>query len=366
MYIRYVQEIQDFDALKSDWNTVYRADPHAQIFLSWAWLRGWFAVTPYRWFVLAVQPEESAAPVAFLPLALHTVQRFGISLLQELYMGGNPLADYTGFLCLPDYETTAVAALADFLQHKFNWDIFQVKDVLDPRLEGFLKRFSSKTIKLSELKKTSCPYLALPETWDQYLREFLGPATRKDLKKIMRRIEASPEFRLELAEAQSLEAQIETFLGLYQSRWGTKSEQRLHQLRQILRHCFAHNCLWLALLWQQATPVAGMVAFLDRQQGSFSVYITGYDRSFAKFSPGKFMLGYSIRDAINQGFQVYDLLRGDEAYKFSLGTSERFTTSTVLVREGLQANSILALRRFSHAWRRRVTPVLAGGSASAS
>lgn len=366
MYIRCIQEIQDFDALKSDWETIYRTDPHAQIFMSWAWLRGWFEVSPYRWLVLVVHPQESLAPVAFLPLSLHTVKRFKISLLQELHMGGNPLADYTGFLCLPEYETTAVIALADFLQRQFKWDIFQIKDVLDPRLESFLKCFPLKKFRLADPEKISCPYIQLPANWDQYLREFLGPATRKDLKKIMRRIEASSEFRLESAEAQTLETQIETFLGLYQSRWGTKSERRLHQLRQIFRYCFTNNCLWLALLWHQATPVAGMVAFLDRQQGSFSVYVTGYDRSFAKFSPGKFMLGYSIRDAIDQGFQVYDLLRGDEAYKFSLGTSERFNTSTVLVQTSLQANSILALRRFSHAWQRRRTPALADSSASAS
>jgi len=44
---------------------------------------------------------------------------------------------------------------------------------------------------------------------------------------------------------------------------------------------------------------------------------TGFDDKFAKLSPGKVMVGYSIRYAIENGFQVYDFLRESERYKSS-------------------------------------------------
>ena len=69
MQVDCINDIDRFDELKAAWDTVYAADPHATIFVSWAWLRGWLEVTPYDWLVLAVRPDNASPYVAFLALS---------------------------------------------------------------------------------------------------------------------------------------------------------------------------------------------------------------------------------------------------------------------------------------------------------
>lgn len=57
------------------------------------------------------------------------------------------------------------------------------------------------------------------------------------------------------------------------------------------------------------------------------------DDKFTKLSPGAVMFGYSIRYAIENGFKIYDFGPGDEKYKFSFGTKERFDKNIIIQRK---------------------------------
>lgn len=91
MEITIIDELKQFEELKTAWDAVYSSDEHAQIFLSWAWLRGWFEVTPNPWFVLGVRLDNSSPYVGFFPLSIGRVQKYGLNLLRELRMGGSTL-----------------------------------------------------------------------------------------------------------------------------------------------------------------------------------------------------------------------------------------------------------------------------------
>jgi CelD/BcsL family acetyltransferase involved in cellulose biosynthesis len=106
------------------------------------------------------------------------------------------------------------------------------------------------------------------------------------------------------------------------------------------RRCFESGFLWLAIMWAGAVPIAGLGAFVDRHGKTFSYWIGGYNDDFSKLSPGTVMVGHSVRHAIEEGFQVYDFLRGDESYKFSFGAVERANANCMITRRSLR----LALR----------------------
>ena len=61
MPISIIEDIHEYDKLKPDWDAAHLVDPHAHIFVSWAWLRGWFESASDRWLVLALRPDESSA-----------------------------------------------------------------------------------------------------------------------------------------------------------------------------------------------------------------------------------------------------------------------------------------------------------------
>ena len=113
MQITRIDDIHQFDKLKTAWDTVYSADPHAHIFASWAWLRSFFEVTPYHWSVLALRPNNVSLCVAFFPFA---IQEHKSIIARVLHVGGSPVADHTGFVFLPEYreyEEQAVFTFAD-------------------------------------------------------------------------------------------------------------------------------------------------------------------------------------------------------------------------------------------------------------
>ena len=121
-----------FESLKEDWDAAYHADSHATVCMSWDWLRGWLEVTPNEWFVLALRPDEASSYVAFLPLA--TASGY-------LFMAGSPLADYTGFVCQPEYDARALEAWAKHIKEKLQWQTFVWTNSMDGRAEAFLRHF---------------------------------------------------------------------------------------------------------------------------------------------------------------------------------------------------------------------------------
>ncbi len=335
MEIKLIRSIDQFDKLKQNWNDVYTADPHAPFYASWSWIRGWLETTLYDWLVLAFQPDAVSPYSAFMVLGSHSNRNFGFQFIQNnnLHMGGNPISDHTGFLCLPDHVDAAIPAFGKFIQRQIKWNTFSMMDVFDPRLDLFLQGFSSRRFCVQELESASCPYISLPDTWSRYLQEFLSQESRKSLKYKMGQVNRLHGLTLVYAQADNLKTQIEALLALWQTRWGEASEYILNRYRTLFQRSFEDNTLWLSTLWADTTPIAGVAGLIDRKLKTFILYTPVYNNKFSKFSPGRVMVGYSIRYAIENGFQIYDFGVGDEQYKFSFGAKERLNRNIVIVQK---------------------------------
>jgi hypothetical protein len=154
---------------------------------------------------------------------------------------------------------------------------------------------------------------------------------RREIRHDLRAMERLPGLR-RTTVAEDGELQILTLLELWQGRWGKLPEPELAQYRSVFRSCLQSGCLWLDILWDRDAPIAGLLAFLDRGRHSFCFYITGFDKRYAAFSPGTVIVAHAIREAICNGYRVFDFLRGDEPYKFSLGAELRQTENVTIFR----------------------------------
>jgi CelD/BcsL family acetyltransferase involved in cellulose biosynthesis len=326
--------MSDFDKLRARWNFVYAADRYAHVFSSWAWLRSFLPTTPFKWLVLVCQPDGDSDPVAFLPITMET-RRF--NLLRTLRLGGAPTADYTGFLALPERQEEALAALAKHIQAQLPWDRFWMKDVLDPRLELFAAHFSRERLYvLKETERISCPYLPLPSDWNEYLKASLGRRTREHLRRRLRQLEKLEGFQAVHINKTNAADEIDTLLRLWQSRWGLATQE----YRSLLLNCFENGCLHLIMLRQGSIPIAGIAGFVDKQRQTFYYFISGYNEDYAKYSPGRVIVGYSIRFAIENGFQNYDFLRGEDLYKFEFGALQRYNRHVLIQRRSLRSSLV--------------------------
>lgn len=341
MQIEVINSIQQFEKLEKDWNHIYASDSHAQIFLSWSWLRGWLEVAPHDWFILAIKPKPNSAYVAFFPLAIRSLQWANVNVYRALQTCAHPVADYTGFICLPEYEEDAIKEFASYVNQDLQWDVFHVKDIQDPRIEVFVNQFSQNDFQLTSNQGVACPYIPLPNDWEEYLQNFISRKPRKNLRCSMRKIEQNSDFQLTSIESGNLDKQIEILFKLWQIKWGQQPESVLNTYRHIFRNCAKSNSLWIDILWNQEVPVAATGMYIDSEKKVVYGQMTGFNPEFSKLSPGRVMMALSIKKAIQHNIKNYDLLRGDLDYKFSLlGASKRWNRDYKLIRNNLRANTI--------------------------
>jgi CelD/BcsL family acetyltransferase involved in cellulose biosynthesis len=79
--------------------------------------------------------------------------------------------------------------------------------------------------------------------------------------------------------------------------------------------------LKLFVLRIEGEAVAALYGFLHRRR--FYYYLGGYDPRFSLLSPGTLLIGHALEQAIAEGAQEFDFLRGQEAYKYLWGARNR-------------------------------------------
>jgi CelD/BcsL family acetyltransferase involved in cellulose biosynthesis len=59
-------------------------------------------------------------------------------------------------------------------------------------------------------------------------------------------------------------------------------------------------------------------------------YLSGFDPQWAAFSPGVLLIAHAIEEAIREGQQEFDFLRGNEPYKYLWGAQDSSTWQRTL------------------------------------
>jgi CelD/BcsL family acetyltransferase involved in cellulose biosynthesis len=368
----YVDTVAAFESLRPDWERIYAADQQAQIFLSWTWLRGWLAQQAAGMLIMVVRYQGEnpgvVAPgggecVAFLPLRLAPLTVMGMTVLRRLTMLGNPGADYTGMLCLPEHEASVLTCLAYELVRNLRWDVLYFDDAIDPRVQQLAAQVQRLQRQVMAYTRPGivCPYLDLPATWEDYLQNTVSPSRRKKLRKALRDLETHPEVTITTTTIATLDRDLEDFIHVYQLRW-QRSPETLVAIRHFARWCFSEGILWLFIVRLGDQPIAGEMLYVDRKNQAVRGYQRGYDNAFAKLSPGHGAVAYVIRQAIIEQFTMFDFLRGDEGYKAHFGTTERWNQHWMLWRNwrgSLYAQSKISLATArSSAWAERYRPLV--------
>ena len=340
MRIDIIDNTKALAGVRANWEAVYDADPEAQYFLSWEWLSKWLPAIKVPWFVLAARPDaDGSAYAAFLPLWLETKAEKSGGCHNRIQMGGNYAADYTGLLCLPGQEEQAITAFADRIK-QLNWTDFRLDDLRmsDRRIALLTQGFSKAEFDVAKRDRSEdgidlsiCPVASLPDDWEAYLESRLSANARQKIRRLLRQVETSDQFRITQAEKDTLGRDLDILLKFWTQRWGPQKGQRLDGIlknsRLMLRHAFDAGSLFLPVLWQGERPVGALATLVDARKRSFHFYMAGRDETFDGPQPGLVLHAHSIRHAIRGGFVAYDFLRGNEPYKYSFGVEERRNSS---------------------------------------
>jgi hypothetical protein len=248
MYIDVIENFQTFTQIRKNWDAVYEADPEAQFFLSWIWLSGWLkgVDTKSQWFILAAKPDGDApAYVAFFPLRLRFKSTKAGRQYNEITMAGNRKADYTGLICIPAFQDQAIPAFARYIK-QLNWAILNLEFFCasDERTRLFLQHFPQREFAIAEIEQINkrdginnciCPHVKLPSDWESYLNTNLSSNTRQKVRRFLRKIDNSSEFRITHSTADTIEQDVEILLRFWVLKWGDRKGDGLASIQNINR-----------------------------------------------------------------------------------------------------------------------------------
>lgn len=276
MNIEIIDTIEAFSAIKTKWEDIYNRDPLAQFFISWIWI---FATIKelnqfkIPWLILAVKSSSNASDyVGFLPLTIETKENEQKSFFyNKLSFVGITDADHPGCLCLPEYEAEAVSSFANYLQQQDSWSVWELSNIpqANNRLNLLLSNFDAESFQITEespdsyqnpldnIKNQINPYLTLPDSWELYLQDTLSSNTRQKIRRFLRKIENSAEFRITNVNESNIERHIEVITGFWRASW--ESRKGVKECNSILRS--------MTLELQPKNPIAlyGLSTIAQRQ-----------------------------------------------------------------------------------------------------
>jgi CelD/BcsL family acetyltransferase involved in cellulose biosynthesis len=370
MKVDLITRREDLGALTERWDELARLDKRDGFFRTATWYSAWMEhIRPdAQPFVLVVR-NAAGTIVGLAPLCRMMYRDLGFRLTTVAFAGREVVsADFLDFLAEDEMRMQVAAAVLDALwAHRSEWALVTLGELIEggPSDCALTQRAKDQGLAFRRQEARLCPYIALPETFDEYLAT-LGSSTRYHIRRRMRDI-VKQGGRIDIYEKpEDITARLELFSRLHEARWrkdnqpGTMGRPGfLPFLKTVCGKPPAGASCRMYILTHEEVPVAGLLTFYFEKSALY--YQAGWepDAPLAQYSPGVVLMARSIADAIEHRLRFYEFLRGDEAYKFRWTSTHRKTITLLggrsfAAREYLRGARLkdMLKSRFPEVWNR--------------
>lgn len=350
MRVEVIESVERLLEIELHWDELYRADPHAHLYLSSDFLYPIAIRVPGRFCVLAAWSDDNRC-VGLLPLLVTTKwSKAQHCLVNTLDMLGHVFdADYTGMLCEPAYEVAVCGSLAEIISNmRFGRVVLNYFAGPSTRLAAFIAAFDADTFdhKMNEhfindgqTNNLICPYVDLPNTFQDYLAS-LSSNSRQKLRRLLRQFDKDPSLKIRKSRPETYAEDVTVLSKLWFLRHARKkgrkeAQQLVGLLKESIMLGLASGMVYLAILWRDGKPIAAQANYIDKVNRRALFHAAGRDDSVQDLSVGLLLQAHCIRWSIANGLKCYDFTIGDESYKYSLGGVDRkIDSAEVFTRSG--------------------------------
>lgn len=259
--------------------------------------------------------------------------------LQLSLIGSDRTTDYGDVLADPTHLPTLCDALADFVLGGLpGWERVEFRSLREesPLLGPFRETLQGRGLQSVAEQSNSCPTVHLAASWDQFLAT-LGKTHRHELRRKIRRSQAVGEHTLHSYRSpEEVGATIDSFIHLHRVSRSDKAaflDEAMASFFRGMSRAFAQEG-WLSLNFMRIDghDVAATLSFAHGDR--VLLYNSGLDPDFRTHSVGIALHAADIRQAIEEGREWYDFLRGTEPYKYDLGGKDSPIYNLVVRRDG--------------------------------
>ncbi|HEY6958273.1 MAG TPA: GNAT family N-acetyltransferase [Candidatus Limnocylindria bacterium] len=309
--------------IRSAWSGIAARRAPASIFLTPDWLA-------------VARAHDAREPITLAagdpPYAVAALAR---SADGTIGFAGGELTDEQDIAAAPDDARRASVAVATWIAAERTPRVLLEYVPEDtPTLTAIDETLAACGYRVTRERLITSPRMTLPGDFETYVQG-LGKKERHELRRKLRRFDDAPGTGFRWAPESERASVLDRFFALHRLSKGEKAAFMTTEaesfFRDIADALAANGTLRLGVI--RAHDVDAAVLFAFAYGDTLALYNAAYDPAFSSLSLGIATHAYAIRDAIAQGFKVYDLLRGDEPYKYDLGATDRWLWRLEAVRE---------------------------------
>ena len=254
------------------------------------------------------------------------------------FLGGTEVTDYMGPVGLRGRQDAIAKELWTSLLTREDWSTADLRGLPEdnPWLPLLRDAAAASGLGVEETEDQNgvAPILPLAQTWDAYL-EGLPSKLRHEIKRKAKKLEAEAgPFTIHTATEETLIPLLDRFVELHRMSEGPKGvfmQPGMEIFFRRLGEAFLPEGIFkLQFIEVGGELAAGTIGYAFN--GTFSLYNSAFDRAWGNLAPGMVLVAEDIRLAIEEGAAIFDLLKGDYAYKYRFGATPRRVRRLVVTR----------------------------------
>ena len=271
--------------------------------------------------------DQSGQLVGIAPLFL-TKNVDGKSAL--MLLGSIEISDFLDIIVQDsDLEDFVEAILAHLTSDDASeWQVLDLYNILEesPSLAIFKKISEKYSLKFLSERVQPSPYIELPDDFEVYLAS-LEKKYRHEFRRKLRNAAGFfiPVTWYAVEDEDQLDEELDHFSEMMRQEKEKNAfltDEMVLQMKVIAHAFYKMGILRLSFLKVGKDYAGGYFNLVYKNR--VWVYNSGMATKFANLSPGIVLTGFLLMDAIENGIEVFDMMRGDEEYKYHLGGVDRF------------------------------------------
>lgn len=317
------------------WQLLVDEDPDATIFHTPRYLEAWAEVFVTTTAVRVHTVHRDGRLIGVVPDANDVKGSPGGPEEIRRFQGGTEVTDYLGPVSRREDRADVADAFVANLAHDVDWDEFVAGGLATDSgwPEAFRRSLRAHGLDIIEdAREDVCPRVSVPASHEAFLATLPG-RMRQELNRKTRKLARDVgELELVAVPAEEVVGRLDAFLDQaalsFPDKAGFFQRADMHAWFRVLAERFVPDGTFrLHELHVGGMLAASTVSLVHRR--TWGLYNSAFDPAVAAFAPGVVLVNLLIGAAAEEGCTVFDLLRGDESYKYRYGAADRELTRLV-------------------------------------
>ena len=325
-------------AVRADWELLLEEDPAASLFQGPRFLSRWAEIFAERSTVRVHTVHRDGRLIGVVPEAHEREGTPTGPIEVRRFLGGTEVTDYLGPVSRTEDRTDVVEAYLAALVADPNWDELIAGGLAaDSGWAGTFERAAGDhdlTVFERDIEDV-CPRVDISGGYDAYLGRLTGKYRHELGRKARKLARDAGELEVVRVPADEVAQRLDIFLDMAgetePGKAGFFANDDMRTWFAALADEFADDDIFrLHQLDVGGMPAAATVSLVHG--GEWGLYNSAFDPTLRQFAPGMVLVGELIEVAAKEGRDVFDLLRGDEPYKYRFGAQDRAVERITIVR----------------------------------